>query len=432
MKLLFAILISFAMSVSAIAQQSLQEEFRKDPSRSASNNVIYPGPQQKTLTPAPKGKKPFYLSHYGRHGSRFLTKKKDYEYLVNTLEIAQQENKLTALGNDVLQRVNILAQEAQNHWGDLTPLGGQQMQEISHRMAKNFPEIFKKRHTHVDARSTLVARCLLSMNYATMQLAKENPKLNITTEANSCDMFYMFPQDKKLTALATSKQSVQAYEAHRRKHSNWNRLLSSIFNDTAYVRKNIKGVEFNFYLFRLAGSIQNSGLWDKLTLYDIYTPDEIMENWMIDNAWWYIGFGPAPQSSGNQPFIQRPLLRKIIEQADSCIALPTPNVQLRFGHDTMVLPLVCLMGINGYDRQIDDLDSLGAKGWINHYIFPMASNLQLVFYRQNEKDKDVVVKVLLNENEATLPVETDMAPYYHWKDVRKYLLEKLDGYHNPI
>lgn len=428
MRHLLAILAALAMSVSAIAQQSLQEEFRKNPSRSASNSVIYPGPVQKKLTAAPKGKKPFYLSHYGRHGSRYLTKTKDYGYLLNTLGKAQQENKLTPLGCDVLKRVTILAQEAQNRWGDLTPLGGQQMQEISHRMAKNFPEIFKKKNVHVDARSTVVGRCMLSMSYAILQLARENPKLNITTEANQCDMYYMFPQDKKLTELARSEQSIQAYESHRLKHSHWNRLLSSLFNDTAYVRKNIKDIEFNYFLFRMAGSIQNTELRDKITLYDIYTPDEIMENWIIDNAWWYIGFGPAPQSSGNQPFIQRPLLRKIIEQADSCIALPSPNVHLRFGHDTMVLPLVCLMGINGYDQQITNLDSLGAKGWINHYIFPMAGNLQLVFYRKNAKDRDVIVKVLVNENEATLPVKTDMAPYYHWKDVREYLLEKLASY----
>jgi hypothetical protein len=40
----------------------------------------------------------------------------------------------------------------------------------------------------------------------------------------------------------------------------------------------------------------------------------------------------------------------------------------------------------------------------------------------------VLVKFLLNEEEATLPVETDCAPYYHWKDVRQYCLDKLERY----
>jgi hypothetical protein len=35
------------------------------------------------------------------------------------------------------------------------------------------------------------------------------------------------------------------------------------------------------------------------------------------------------------------------------------------------------------------------------------------------------VKVLLNEDEATLPIKTDCAPYYHWTDVREYYLNKM-------
>ena len=106
------------------------------------------------------------------------------------------------------------------------------------------------------------------------------------------------------------------------------------------------------------------------------------------------------------------------------------QITLRFGHETMVLPLTCLLGINGYDSQISSLDSLESKGWINYKVFPMGANIQLVFYRRNRNDKDVLVKVLLNENEATLPVKTDCAPYYRWSDFKKYYLDKLDTYKN--
>lgn len=94
----------------------------------------------------------------------------------------------------------------------------------------------------------------------------------------------------------------------------------------------------------------------------------------------------------------------------------------------MVLPLTCLLGINGYDRQIASLDSLESNGWINYKVFPMAANIQLIFYRRSPKDTDVLVKVLLNENEAALPVNTDCAPYYHWNDFKEYYLNKLKGY----
>ena len=65
---------------------------------------------------------------------------------------------------------------------------------------------------------------------------------------------------------------------------------------------------------------------------------------------------------------------------------------------------------------------------MNYRIFPMAANIQFIFYRKNDKDKDVLVKVLLNEDEATLPIASDMAPLYHWKDVREYYLKKIADY----
>ena len=52
-------------------------------------------------------------------------------------------------------------------------------------------------------------------------------------------------------------------------------------------------------------------------------------------------------------------------------------------------------------------------------IIPMAANIQIIFYRKEGSD-DVLVKFLLNENETSVPVRTDYAPYYHWKDVREY------------
>ena len=44
--------------------------------------------------------------------------------------------------------------------------------------------------------------------------------------------------------------------------------------------------------------------------------------------------------------------------------------------------------------------------WWDYKITPMATNLQFVFYRN--KANDVLVKVLLNEDEATLPIKSDV------------------------
>lgn len=94
----------------------------------------------------------------------------------------------------------------------------------------------------------------------------------------------------------------------------------------------------------------------------------------------------------------------------------------------MLLPLVCLLDVNGYGLATDNLESLDRHGWANYKIFPMAGNLQLVFYRESIDDRDVLVKVLLNECEARLPLRSIEECYYRWSDFREYYLKKLQAY----
>ena len=93
--------LAFAMPLSA---QSPLEDFKRDITLSGSNYVAYRGPQ-KQLTPAPKGYKPFYLSHYGRHGSRYMIGKQAYDVPYFSLLKAKQEGKLTAKGEETLAKV---------------------------------------------------------------------------------------------------------------------------------------------------------------------------------------------------------------------------------------------------------------------------------------------------------------------------------------
>ncbi len=421
------VILYLVMALTAMAQSIVYDELFKQPELMGSNSVAYPGPQQDRLTPAPKGKKPFYISHYGRHGSRYLTKTRDYTFVFDILTKASKDGKLSPLGEDVMGRVAVLASDAHERWGDLTPLGIQQHRDIIHRMIRNFPGIFKG-NTHVDARSTLVPRCVLSMTSAIQQLAIERPHLQVTFDASPHDVDYMNYQDRHLIEKIRRSDAEKIYMDYVEKNHCWDHVIYSLFNDTAYVNRNIDKYDFNFYLFRLAGSIQNTERRDSITLFDLYTQEELIATWRQNNLWWYMRFGQCPYNGGDQPYTQRNLLRSLIEHADSCVALPESNVELRFGHDTMVLPLACLMDINGYGLATEQLDSIVEKGWIDYRLFPMACNIQIVFYRKNISDKDVLVKVLLNENEATLPVTTDIPPYYHWSDVRSYYLQLLDSY----
>ena len=423
-KLLFTAIISL-FAITTIAQ-SVQEDLKRDIRYSASNQMAYPTPTQ-ALTPAPEGYKPFYISHYGRHGSRYLINPKDYSYPHEVLKSADSAGVLTPLGKNVLKRYEIIIQEADNRYGELTPLGAEQHRQIARRMYERFPEVFEG-NVWVDAKSTVVIRCILSMTNELTELTRLNPKLRIRHDASMHDMYYMNFNDKKLLKKKWNKESNDVYEKYFKEMVNYDYAFCQLFTDTSFVWRKADARKFYEKLFHTANNLQNLEARKKVTLYDLFTDEDIYNNWRVANMWWYLGYGFSQLNGGKQPYVQRNLLRKIIEEADSCIVLQNPGATLRFGHETMVMPLTVLMGLNGYDLVTDDYAHLDQKGWVNYRIFPMGANIQLVFYRRNTGNKDVLVKVLLNENEATLPIKSNTAPYYKWSEVRQYYLDKINAF----
>lgn len=406
--------------------QDAREEILQNVALSGSNYVAYRGPQ-KSLTKATKGYEPYYLSHYGRHGSRYLIGDTDYDWPIQTLQRADSLGKLTALGQDVLRRMRLIREESRKRTGELSPLGAEQHRQIARRMYERFPEVFRG-DVCIDAKSTIVIRCILSMENELQEFVKKNPQLHITHDASEHDMYYMNQPDKQLDAKKLTQRGRMTLDEFSKDIFDDSRVLQSLFNDMDYVRYDMDGSRLVSLLFKHASNLQSMELRKEMTLYDIFTKEELYQQWQQTNAWWYVTYGPSALSGGVQPFSQRNLLRNIIHQADSCLQLDRPGATLRFGHETMVMPLVCLLNLNGYGEQ-HELKDVERSGWHNYNIFPMGANVQFVFYRNKKKGGDILMKVLLNEDETTLPLaDQSMAPYYKWDDFRDYYLRKLDSY----
>lgn len=425
MKKLLLVAVLTAIVICLHAQTAFQD-ISKDKYCSASNYRAYPEPK-KALTSAPEGWQPFYISHYGRHGSRYHNKIETYQKPYEIMAKGDSAGALTPLGRDVMKRLDFIRKDAQDRWGDLTELGARQQQQIMTRMVNRFPEVFTD-SVNVDARSTMLARCILSMENAMLTLARMRPDARIHHNATHRDMVFLNYQDKVLFRQKMTGKAQEHYNNFSKKYEDNERLMLTLFSDTAYLHHHVDAGMLNYYLFKVASNLQSTHVSDEMTLYDIFTDEELYRNWKKENAWWYINFGGSTLNGGEQPYTQRHLLRRIIEDADSIMKQPHPGVNLRYGHETVVMPLACLMDINGYGLATDDLETLDEKGWRNYNLFPMGSNIQLVFYRRDINDKDVILKVLLNEEEATLPLKTDIAPYYHWNDFRSFYLKKIDDY----
>ena len=422
----FYITAIFLLVVLCVQAQSVKDIIKKDPSYAACNYRIYPDSVEMPMTPAPEGKHPFYISHYGRHGSRYINNRDGYDIPYKMMLRADSMGLLTPTGHKVLKEIELIIEDSEGQWGDLTGFGQLQQRHISQRMMERFPEIFSG-DAHVDAKSTVVNRCMLSMGSFLMEMAKMNPQLRITMRATKRDMWYMNHQDK-LLRKGMPEETEKAYDQFVAKYSKNAKLMKQLFINADSASKVVDEAWLNYYIIKMGLFQLNTRLYKEAYLTDLFEIEDLYNLWKTDNVWWYINYGNSELNDGDRPYTQRYLLRQIIADADSCILLEKPGVQLRFGHETVLLPLTCLLDINGYGQHIDDWENLDAQGWWSSDVFPMASNLQMIFYRSDINDKDVFFKVLLNEQEAQLPIKTDCAPYYHWKDFREFYLDKLDKY----
>ena len=434
MKRLTNILFALALTTGLMAQTA-REEIAANKYLAGSNYLDYdryPATQQ--LTPAPKGYVPFYMSHYGRHGSRWLISTDSYTSVTRPLQLAQKAGKLTPKGEEVLRLVEQFVSlpvadyptldgkyaGAQLRLGDLSTVGERQHHGIGRRMAQHFPEIFKQKDVFIDARSTVVNRCILSMMAECEELAAANPTARIHNDVSEALQYYLnAPRTGLVKAMREKSRNAKRQFGYQVKPD---RLMQVLFNDQQWVADSLKADRIMSQLFEIVTNMQSHDT--DIDLYPLFNNDEIYDQWRTRNISWYLDYGPAPQTGGAMPFSQKNLLRNIIETADT---VTQTQATLRFGHEVCVMPLACLLELDNCGIAVDDLNELD-KYWRNYRIYPMACNIQLIFYKPKKSltsQKDILVKALLNERECRLPIPTTRYPYYNWADLRQYYLDKL-------
>ena len=355
----------------------------------------YQAPKVK-YTPVPKGYKPFYISHYGRHGSRWMPKDSRYEWIAAQFE---DESNLTDFGLEVKRRLQPALENARGNGGKLTPLGAEQHRQIARRMYRRFKEIFRQKDIHISARSSTSPRCAASMRAFCEQLRKLNPALDIVEETDQKYMYYIAytsPEEEELERDTVVRCRVTG-----------ERLTGILYKDPSKQKEPDKLLS---ELHTLASSMQDIPLKD--SFWDLFTEEEIQAIYDMNNTRMRLVNGIDPFNHNIPARCAASLWQNIVETADSVIATGTSAATLRFGHDTCLYHLLSLLCFfDGVPNLMDE-------------ILPMGANLQIIFYRNAQGN--VIVKFLHNEKELRYN-EIDCyenkpafePPYYDWEDIKQ-------------
>ena len=420
MKRIITIVLLMPLAAMAWAQNSAAlDQLKADPRKAYGTDYPYSFETTK-VTKAPSGYKPFYISHYGRHGSRYYWNAQLYREMETLLTEQHNKKNLTPEGEAFYQKFMVAKDELANGVSELSDLGWEQHQRIARIMYNSFPEVFKK-GGNVYAISSLTGRCVLSMASFCSELTQCNPKIEIRQESARKVLDGVKPDDRQNPVKHKYPRARPRFEDHRDMFHNSGdttlrkRAVARVFINTDSLPGRISHIGSNLInLYTSLPSIGHEGMMG-----NIITDVEIANQWENENLGSYTWvFEPQ--------YDMIPILRDIIKKADAKLNGSSDLIaDLRFGHDTCLGPLTVLMGINGAD--IDPIDPNEVKNCYQNWETGKASNLQLIFYRGKKGSDDILVKALLNGIEATLPLPSQLAPYYKWSDFRKFYLDRCDS-----
>jgi len=420
MRKLLLLICLMTIGLSAVDAQGYKELIKDNPAYAGANMMNYHY-DAGVYTPAPKGFKPFYISHYGRHGSRYDTSDVNAEKVWPIMREAHRLGLLTPAGEAFCADLDAVLSEQDGMYGMLTGLGAKEHRQIAERMAANFPEVFSgaKGRRKVECLSSLSPRCIVSMTNFSLSLDRNTKGLdfNFVTGNRIYDIIAYQPQGTAPKKVAATKE-----EDVRRETMKPMEIIEYFFNDTGAALE-LTGDPYSFeqrlYLASCVGHLSDHG-----TCLLAHFPYEVLvRNFEVRNPRFYLSYGMSDEMSDYQIQISRKLLSDIVEKADAALKDDSQTAaDLRFGHDTALLPLVGHLRLEGLDNWV-------AFDKVNEVFnsatqICMASNLQMIFYRN--KSGEVLVKLMYNEKETSIPSLNGFSgPYYKWEDLREYFVSLL-------
>ena len=443
-KLIFTLILSIS-GLSCLAQP---EVVLGDPFKSSGLDNIYDFDAQ-ICTAAPKGYEAFYISHYGRHGSRYPYTATVATALLDLLHEAEGKENLSEYGNGLMARLELFMEKAGNHIGELTDLGRQQQYRLAGEMAERYPQAFRKGAV-VTAQASSSPRSILSMASFCTALARKCPSIRIDqfqgfaeTQATAPNMGRN-PLRIKGPGLGNPYRESPAEFMQRRFPEFTETVLGKMFRDP-YAALGDKDVQYLMdHIYMLIGGMNSLPDGVRMDFSDIATPETLARMWELDNYQRFCEYIVYTASCCS-------VFKDIIERADARLALldsaagklegraegraevavgRAEGADLRFGHDHVLMSLLMIADIDSFGELPENPDELGHV--FQTFRSPMAANLHFVFYRPKNGRGPILTGLSLNGQPARLSsldkelgLSPDESGFYRWDDVKAWFEKRF-------
>lgn len=417
-----SVILSIAALLASLAlnAQDAKTLLRENPERISNIHHSYEPPETVVDTPAPEGYEPFYLSHYGRHGSRYHTSMRAVTRVSTLLDTLGMLGCLTEEGQALRDDLDSLARFHEGQAGCLTTRGGLEHQGISQRLYERVPSLFRQNDRKaVVAVSSSSQRCIQSLANFTLVLSRNAPELDFTVYAGERFLKYLAPG----STIPLNPSHFTIMDSVLVARLDPSRIMSAWFKDPWFAAQHLGRYKVRNFIYDVyyAGQICQCLVldYDVPDIYRHFTEDELYTLWYVDDIANYNYFANTIENLNRYDMTGQGVLVDIVEKADRALAAGSDvAADLRFGHDSGLMSLWTFLRMEGCEVPGHMADG-PELGWNCFSEMPMGSNMQLIFYK-NRKD-DVIVKILRNEKEVVIPsLKPWKGPYYKWKDLRAH------------
>ena len=372
-----------------------------------------------------KGYEPFYISHYGRHGSRYSYTSEVYTRILDMIAEGEKTGNVTDYGLGLKERVSDIYEKIQYRIGDLTDIGWAQQRRIAGIMVRDYPEAFGK-GSSVTACASGSVRSIMSMSSFCVEIARLSPETELIAHQGLEYIQPTAPNMGKNPFRYKGPEIKMPYEETpeeflKRRFPGYMDVLGRIFHDPLAALGEHSHFKTMDHLYMLVSGMNSLTPDVKADFSDIFTPGEFVQMWEVDS---YMRFDEYYRYRTSCSAIFDDMMAK----AEGRIASGVPGTDLRFGHDHCLMTLLMIADIDGFGRIPEDPDNLVQQ--FRTFCSPMAGNIQWVFYRPARKSssREILVNVLLNGQNASVgDLERVEGNLYRWTDLKAYMGSRIDS-----
>ena len=395
---------------SVAGRHDTRQEILSDIDKAGGFHYMYPEDQPRPTAP-PKGYKPFYISHLGRHGARFALGSTVYGDLLAVFEKGHEKGWLTPEGEALYEAYKVWYPQVARREGNLTRQGQEQHRRIARQMYVNFPAVFKG-DTRAEAVSTGVHRVIVSMFSCLGELDQLDKSFDYSADYGYPYQSLLLPDVINAPTILPDSVEVK-FNRFMADRVDVDAILGRWFTKTEGLID--QKYDFCADLHTVVSTLDNLDFPAPAELLGAFTPEERYGIWEVGNYQSYLRLGMSPEMENVRAQAMGDLLQEIIGSAERDWS-DGIDLRLRFAHDSSLLPLLSLMNVNGMGYR--GADPLELENHWRTFDIPMAANLQLVFFR-SRRSPQILVQVLVNGREATLPPPM-AAPgsFYRWDDFK--------------